>query len=92
MDYQRVQVADLSACLGQERQRSRSAAVRRDQHAEALCDQYQPSERLDLALLHDLLSVRFDSPFGSPQLMSNLLVELAANHQGEDLALARGEA
>jgi hypothetical protein len=85
-----LQVADRSASLALQKVSSRSVPVRREQHAEPFRDQYQLSERLNLALLHDLLSMRFDGSLGSTQFMGNLLVELAANHQGEDLAFARG--
>ncbi len=65
--------------------------VRYRQYAEALGDQHKLGKRLNFALLHDLLSMRFDGSLGYIQFMSNLLVELAANHKGENLLFARGE-
>jgi hypothetical protein len=58
--------------------------VRRRQDAEAFGDQHELRNRLNLALLHDLLPMRLDGSFGDIQLMGNLLVELAASHQGEE--------
>src|ERR1700730_3106748 len=72
---------------------SRLAIVtgRRGQYAEAFGDQHELGKRLNLALLHDLLPMRLDGSFGNIQFVGNLLVELAANHQGEDLSFSWGE-
>src|SRR3954451_14590223 len=64
------------------------AAVFREE-AEALRNRHELRQRSYLCLLHHLVAVRLDGSFRRPQLMRDLLVDLASNDEVEDLPLAR---
>jgi hypothetical protein len=67
------------------------AVCRRAHDPELLGDQYQFGQRLNLKLLHHVVAMGLDRPLGRTQFVGDLLVELAAHDQGEDLALPRRE-
>src|SRR4051794_16099062 len=66
-------------------------ALRRGEQAKPFGDRYGFCERANLKLLHDIMPVCLDGPLRCPKLESNYFVELAADDQGKNLALARCE-
>lgn len=50
-------------------------------------DQNQFSEGFFVHFLHDPVSIRLDRPFGRAKFKRNLLVDLASDHQIENLPL-----
>jgi hypothetical protein len=67
------------------RPRGRAAAPRSPAGRRAA----QLRQRLHPQLLHDAVAMRLDRALGRAELVGDLLVELAAHHQREHLALAR---
>ena len=61
------------------------------QQTKSLGNHRKVSERLNLALLHQIMSMHLDGAFRRPQCVSDLLVRLAANQQVENVTLARRE-
>jgi hypothetical protein len=57
-------------------------------YAETLGHEHEFRQRLDLQLLHHMLTVRLDGPLGGSEFKRNLLVESAAHDALENLLLS----
>src|SRR5215470_3810731 len=77
--------------LGAARPSFAFAVARRGQHPEPLGDRHRLCQRCDVELLHDGMAMRLDGALRRTELIGDLLVELAADHQDEHLALPRRE-
>ena len=58
-------------------------------YSKPLCVRNQLSERVHLHLLHHPVAMCFHGALGCSQLISDLLVDLSADDQTEDLSLTR---
>src|SRR5260370_8180238 len=73
------------------RKQLRGLCGSRRQKTQPLSDQGQLGQRSYVHFLHDHMSVRLDRPFCRAQCKRNLFVDLASNHQVENLPLTRGQ-